>query len=79
MFCWLPGFRFFLTVWSLFYDLLLVFHILTSWSALEMKELMLQFRGLTVPVSWSQEKNELQLLEDFTVLFPFFVQRERQD
>jgi len=55
------------------WSLLFVFHIITSHSALGVKELIVKFhRSLTVPLTASEEKNELQLPENFTVPFPFF-------
>jgi len=53
-----------------------VFHIITSRSALGVKELIVQFhRLLIVPLPVSEEKNDLQLPEDFIVPFPLFDQK----
>ena len=61
-----------LVLWSL----LFVFHIITSRSALGVKELTVQFhRLLIVPLPVSEEKNDLQFPENLTVPFPFSVQK----
>ena len=58
---------------SWLYDFWLsVFHIITSRSALGVKELIVQFHRLLIV---SEEKNDLQLPEDFIVPFPLFDQK----
>ena len=53
-----------------------MFHIITSHSALGVKELIVKFhRSLIVPLTASEEKNDLQLPENFTVPFLFSVQK----
>jgi len=69
----LKGFSLNLFKLLLWFDdfLLLAFHIRTSCNALGVKELMLQFPSIF------GSREELQLLEIFTVPFPFSIQRER--